>query len=310
MTPASQPVRFLLLITVGLGWGVFAARAQTPDLEIGVRSNVQDSIPHWDKKNPVFDGGHGMIYGILACKQVENVDHLVAPVNEKRVVSLLMDTLDANGFREFVPGEKPLILITASYGRGEMSNPYIRDTGAVGGATSSAAPMSRPPQQADSQFTQDGISLGADGSLPSATIGQSRGSGGQGPQTSDSAPLTQTITGASPMQLFDERTHGYEAKLQKAGYEKLFIRITAWQYPESPKSKAKMLWKTIMVVDDPDHRDLNAVAAAMLAAGGPYFDKVPQEREVEVHKPLPTTQVNVGTIDVREPFKPNSDAGK
>jgi hypothetical protein len=240
-----------------------------------------------------------MIYGILSIKQVDNVDRLVRPVDEKKVVSILMDTLDENGFREFLPGETPAILITASYGRGEMANPYIRDTGAVGGAVSSVSPNSRGlPNGAP-----DGVRLDANGMLPPVVGGTAFGSGGQGAMTLDSAPLTQTITGASPMQLFDEKTPGYEAKLQKAAYEKLFIRITAWEYPPTPKSKPKMLWKTIMVVDDPDHRDLNNVAAAMFAAGGPWFDKLHRKPEVEVRKPLPDGHVKVGTPEVREPFK-------
>jgi len=293
------------LLAMGLGLMTLPARAQPADLEVGVRASVPDGKPTWNKDKTVADGGHSMVYGILAIKQVDSVDHLVRPVFEKRVVSLLMDTLDENGFREFVPGEKPAILITASYGRGEMSNPYIRDTGAVGGAASGGSPTSRAALALDSQPAGDAIIPTANGTLPSLVGGGPViGAGGQGTISSDAAPLTQSITGASPMQLFDEKSHGYEAKLQKAGFEKLFIRITAWEYPAGPKIRPKMLWKTIMVVDDPDHRDLNVVAAAMLAAGGPYFDKAHREPEVEVHKPLPDGRVNVGEPEVHEPFKP------
>jgi hypothetical protein len=280
------------------------AGAQPAELDIGVRSSVTEGNPKWNKARTEAAGGHNMIYGILGIKQVDNVDRLVRPVDEKKVVSILMDTLDENGFREFLPGETPAILITASYGRGEMANPYIRDTGAVGGAASSPSGISRSMSTKDSSASPDGLNLGANGMLPSypGSVGQT-GASGQGPSSQDSAPLTQTITGASPMQLFDEKTPGYEAKLQKAGYEKLFIRITAWEYPPTPKSKPKMLWKTIMVVDDPDHRDLNKVASAMLAAGGPWFDKLHRKPEVEVRKPLPEGRVNVGVPEVKEPAK-------
>ena len=112
------------------------------------------------------------------------------------------------------------------------------------------------------------------------------------------------ITGAFAQQLIDERTTGYQAKLQKASYEKLYIRITAWAYPTKNKTRAEMLWKTIMVVDDPDHRDLNAVAAKMLEAGAPFFDKEIKDPEADIFKPLPTGHVNVGTPVVGEPFGP------
>jgi hypothetical protein len=62
-----------------------------------------------------------------------------------------------------------------------------------------------------------------------------------------------------------------------------------------------MLWKTVMCVDDPDHRDLNAIAAKMLEAGAPFFDKVIQDREATIFKPLPDGRVNVGTPEVVEP---------
>lgn len=262
--------------------------AQPVDLEVGVRSTVPDGTLRWNKERTQAEGTHGMVYGILAIKEIENVERLIKPVNEKRVVSLLMDTLDANGFREFVPGEIPDILIVASYGRGEISNPYIRDTGAVSGAQGFPSPFGHPPEAKDSQPPA--------GPPP---IGQL-----SSPMTLDNAPPGQTITGADARQLFDEKGPGYEAKLQKATYEKLFIRITAFEYPANAKAKPRIFWKTIMVVDDPDHRDLNAVAAAMLTAGGPYFDKVPKDREVEIHKPLPNTHVDVGSPVVTDPVKP------
>ena len=56
-----------------------------------------------------------------------------------------------------------------------------------------------------------------------------------------------------------------------------------------------------MIVDDPDHRDLNAIAAEMLAAGAPYFDKEIKEEEVDIYKPLPEGRVNVGAPEVVEP---------
>ena len=59
-----------------------------------------------------------------------------------------------------------------------------------------------------------------------------------------------------------------------------------------------MLWKTIMVVDDPDHRDLNEVAATMLHAGAPMFDKLTKQKEVFVNTTLPEGHIKLGTPEV------------
>lgn len=253
----------LALITAFLGGGALIARAQETQLEVGVRASVVDKTHLWskDKLKTPGEGGHGKIYGILSVDLVKSDQRLTKPVDEKYVTTLLMNELDANGFKQFVPGQRPDILLTMSYGRGGLANPYIRDAGEVGGA---------------------GVSIPVE-----------VGGGGD----ASNAP-TQTITGAFSQQLMDEKTPGYEAKLQKASYEKLYIRITAWSYPSKPKEKPAMLWKTVMVVDDPDHRDLNVVAQKMLEAGAPFFDKLPRDREVEVHKPLPDGRVILGTPEV------------
>ena len=115
--------------------------------------------------------------------------------------------------------------------------------------------------------------------------------------TMDGTPQL-TITGAFAQQIMDEKTPGYEAKLQKASFEKLFIRVTAFEYPKDKTSKPKMLWKTIIVADDPDHRDLNAIAEQMLKAGAPYFDKDVKGPEVEFYQGMPQGKVNVGPATV------------
>lgn len=130
---------------------------------------------------------------------------------------------------------------------------------------------------------------------------------GAGPETPGSlssvggvdAP-TVSITGTGE-QLFKEMGPGYEAKLQKAGYEKLFIRVTAWEYPKDAKSRPKMLWHTTMVADDPDHRDLNSIASEMIKQGANFFDKEIKEEEVDLYKPVPEGRVRVGTPEVVEP---------
>jgi hypothetical protein len=87
---------------------------------------------------------------------------------------------------------------------------------------------------------------------------------------------------------------GLEEKIQRAGQEKLFIRMTAWKYPTSPKDKPKRIWRTLMSVDDPDHRDLGVVADVMLAAGGAFFNQATEIEEAEITKPLSDGKVHIG----------------
>jgi len=118
----------------------------------------------------------------------------------------------------------------------------------------------------------------------------------------------QDVTGTSTRYI-DSRTNGYEAKIQKAAAEKLYIRITGWKYPPDGKAKARMLWQTTVIVDDPDRWNLNGVAAPMLAAAAPYFDREIDERELEVHPPPPEGHVNVGAVEVVESPAPKPSPG-
>jgi hypothetical protein len=122
--------------------------------------------------------------------------------------------------------------------------------------------------------------------------------------------LAQGIAGSTE-QLMAEKIPGREAKLQKATFEKLYINVIAWRFPTDPNVKARLLWKTTMVADDPDHRDLNAVAAEMIAGGAPYFDRETREPEIEVSPPLPKAHVNVGLPKVvAEPASPMAGRGR
>lgn len=226
-------------------------RGQINKLEVDVRPTVTDTSMMWDHSKPRTpgEGGHGKVYAIVKVDQIKSEYELVKPVNEPALVALVLRELDRNGFREFNRGERPEILLTVSYGRARLHNPYYRGMGPL---------------------------LAQDQSLPTSILSGMMGM----------------------MQLMDQKGNGYEMRMQKSQYETLNIRITAWAYPSGKKSGPKMLWKTYMAVDDPDHRDLNAVAAEMLAAGAPYFDKQIDKPEAEVFRPLPDTHVNVGTPEV------------
>ncbi|MEO6874404.1 MAG: hypothetical protein ABI222_06235, partial [Opitutaceae bacterium] len=68
---------------------------------------------------------------------------------------------------------------------------------------------------------------------------------GSASPASGGSPGAPTIsqTGIPPA-LFNELRPGFEAKLQKAKYEKLYIRVSAWRYPTAAKAKVRQLWNT------------------------------------------------------------------
>jgi len=247
--PRPAPARAWFLTAAVLALLVPAGRAQ--DVDIGVRSTVVDKSLQWSHQTSAPDeGGHGKSFALFAIDLVKSDQKLVKPVDQEAILRQLLHQLELNGFHPFAKGTKPDILLTVSYGRGSMKNPYIRDQGET--------------------------------------------------PTMDGTPESR-ISGAFAQQIMDEKTPGYEANLQKASFEKLFIRVTAWAYNPDPKAKAKMLWKTVIVADDPDHRDLNAIAAQMIEVGAPYFDKSLKKPELDFYRPMPEGHVNVGTPEVVPP---------
>ena len=101
--------------------------------------------------------------------------------------------------------------------------------------------------------------------------------------------------------LYDKRQWGYyEHKLMAAQKEKLFIRVTAWKFPGDRKEKPAELWKTTMVVDEPDRHDLNELYPKMLAAGAHFFDRHVKEEEVTIATPLKEGTVRLGPLNILE----------
>ena len=261
----------ILSLMAGFVWLPLATLAQDQQLEVNVRTNVVDKAAMWAHKTEPGTGGHSKIYGILSVKEVKGEQKMIKKVDEGALMEMVSAELNRNGFQLYAPGTKPEIVITVSYGRGELANPYIKGVGEQGG----------------------------NGDVGAFTSGANLG----GPSSNDSGATSVTITGAFADQMIDEKSPAFESKLQKAAQEKLYLRVVAWAYPSDPKAKSKMLWKTTMVVDDPDHRDLNKIAAKMLEAGAPYFDKLIREPEATIYKPLPDGRVKVGTPEVVEPKK-------
>ncbi len=204
------------------------------------------------------------IYAILSVQMVSSDPQNMPPVDEDSLLLHVRHGLEAHGFRQVTKGQNPEILITVHYGRGWLRNPYLYDTG-------------------DSQAIEGFSDIPAVANMP-AMLGRS---------TTEGAGITTKH--------LDGFSRGYEAKVQKAAAEKLYVRVTGWRYPTDPKAKAQMLWKTTMLVDDPDSWNLNAVADGMLDAGAPYFDHAIAEKELEIHPPVPEGHVNVGAAQVLDP---------
>lgn len=105
--------------------------------------------------------------------------------------------------------------------------------------------------------------------------------------------------------LYDKRQWGYyEHKLLAAQKEKLFIRVTAWKFPGDRKENPAELWKTTMVVDEPDRHDLNELYPKMLAAGVPFFDRHLKQEEVKIATPPKQGTVKLGPLKVLDESVP------
>lgn len=263
MQPASQSFRFpgkviacawVLALAAGSGWAQQGENPDPANVEIGVRSHVDERWQGIRKGGPIE---HGKVYLIASLGQAPSAGKLVQPVDEAGLLAQLRQTLNSHGFRESVAAETPDIVLTVLYGRGHLRNPYLAN---IDGDISSD---SLAPTPAESQLA--------------ATINP---------------------------RLYDKRQWGYyEHKLLAAQKEKLFIRITAWKFPGDRKEKPADLWKTTMVVDEPDRQDLNELYPKMLAAGVQFFDRPMKEEEVRID-PSKTGRVTLGPLEILETAPP------
>ncbi len=118
-------------------------------------------------------------------------------------------------------------------------------------------------------------------------------------------PAESLLAAAVDPRLYNKRQWGlYEHKLLAAQKEKLFIRVTAWKFPGDRKEKPAELWKTTMVVDEPDRHDLNELYPKMLAAGVPFFDRHLKQEEETIATPLKEGSVKLGPLKILEESLP------
>lgn len=251
---ACQISQALLVLTLSLAATGNLTAAETPTdegvpLDIDVRSSVD---PRWNGVHKLGPMVHGKLYLLAAVKEVPSPEKLVRPVDPGALATQLRRELAAHGFREITATEKAEIVLTVSYGRGYLRNPYLADA-----------------------------------------------------QVDETTPGTPTSTITTAKQAMRQREAGYEAKLQKAQAEKLYISVTAWKYPEVKGEKPTEFWKTVMVVDNPDNRDLNLAMPAMFAAGVGYFDRDIKEGEVTINSTVPTGTVKLGPLNILEMDKKN-----
>lgn len=114
-------------------------------------------------------------------------------------------------------------------------------------------------------------------------------------------PPISTILAGNPKQLIRQKEYGFEEKLQTANFEKLFIQVNAWAHPDDlpeakrgKEKKPKLLWKTTMITDDPQNRDLNQFVEKLLAAGSQFFDREIEDEEAFIRTDLPEGYVDYG----------------
>lgn len=115
-------------------------------------------------------------------------------------------------------------------------------------------------------------------------------------------PTESWLAATTDPRLYEKRmSMRYEHKVVAAQKEKLFIRVSAWRYPGDRKAAPVALWKTTMVVDEPDVNDLNALYPQMLAAGVKFFDRTAPEEEVTIAAAVPDGTVKIAPLVILEP---------
>jgi hypothetical protein len=237
---------FFLSLVVPAAWAAGEAPSdQGVPLEIDVRSTVD---PRWQGVHKLGAAAHGKLYLLAAVKEVPSVEKIFRPVDQAALVAQLRQELAAQGFREINATQKPEVVLTVTYGRGFLRNPYL--------------------------------------------------DGAQVDELTPGGPPTSTIVMAK--QAARQREAGFEAKVQKAQMEKLYIAVTAWQYPDTKGEKPHQFWRTVMVVDNPDGRDLNLAMPAMLAAGVRYFDQDIKDDQVTINSTMPAGTVKLAPLEVIE----------
>ncbi len=223
---------------------------------VNIRTSVEREYTLFSKKPAVVHSKLCALAWIKSTKGISEAD-LIRPVDENALLQELKNALVARGFREPEAGKVPDIVLTVLYGRSTLKNPYDEAWIAVAGGQLGAGNSGPGPVGPVQNY--------------SSTSG-----GGGAPE----------VSGGMELMMADRSPGGNSAKRIAAGGEKVFISVTAWEYPGFfPKGKPKQLWRTTMVVDDPG-MDLNEIGGKMLAVGSAYFDREIREKEISIPSTL------------------------
>lgn len=254
----SSLLRVVAFFGGSVAWS--AVQAQEPDLNINIRTTVEIPVTKSLGPHPTF--------GLMPAVEVAAAEKLVRPVADQTLVAvhrMLQEKLETQGYVGVTGKTRPEILITIQYGRGYLPNPYtlgmtVSDGQASGGA---AGGLEKGP-----------------------TAGADKMTGETG----------RTVVLRGPMNYMRRRESGFEGKMQSANQEKLFFTIIAWNFASMQKgAKRVRYWTTTILVDDPDHRDLNQIHDQMIAAGAEFFNRKTDREEAEISTRIRDGRVEIGT---------------
>jgi hypothetical protein len=270
----NYPMKFQPHISLGRGCGLFvvgmmcASLRGQESLDMNVRTTVEVPVPASFGPHPSF--------GMLPAVEIASPDKLVRPVSEAAILGvhkMLQEKLVAMGYVGVADKVRPDILITIQYGRGYLPNPY---TIGVSSAAMTAGSIAPSPSGMRSE-------------------GPGQMSGDSGPRVSQRGEMNQ----------LKRYEPNYESKMQFAAQEKLFFTIAAWNFASMQKGATRVrYWTTSVLVDDPDHRDLNQIYNQMLAAAGEFFNRRVDRAEVEVSTKIREGRVEVGIPQVVHDLDP------
>ena len=125
--PMTSPSPFRLLpIALFL---TLAARAQqnTGTMDIAVRSGIDNDEKIRRDHDPAYGEDPSKrlrLYFLARIQEEKNGEKLVTPVDANAMARELVRQLEAQGFHRVQQNQKPEIIITVKYGRGQLSNPY------------------------------------------------------------------------------------------------------------------------------------------------------------------------------------------
>jgi hypothetical protein len=262
-TPPFVSVARVLSLCMG---GVIVASLHGQEgLDLKVRTAVEVPVPASLGPHPTF--------AMLPAVEVASPEKFVRPVSETTllgVYKILQEKLVTTGYIGVADKIRPDLLITIQYGRGYLPNPY---TIGVSSSAMSAGSIDPNPGVARSE-------------------GPGRMSGDAGP----------TVLQRGEMNQLKRYDMNYESKMQLAAQEKLFFTIAAWNFASMQKGATRVrYWTTTVLVDDPDHRDLNQIYEQMITAAGEFLNRRLDGAEVDVSTKIREGRVEVGIPRVLDP---------